>query len=109
MACLAWDASGRHLATADGADCTVWDLSEPGGADRACSIACCGHEPRTAITALAFQPDGHLLVRAAPALPGMPAQGKLRWAAPAACAGGRDAAVWTCLWLRAWWVHGAQA
>lgn len=38
------------------------DLSDPSGAARASSIACCGHEPRTAITCLAFQPDGHLLV-----------------------------------------------
>ena len=28
------------------------------------SVACCGHAPRSRITALAFQPDGGLLVRA---------------------------------------------
>ena len=39
------------------------DLADAAGAERACSIECCGHEPRTVITAMAFQPDGPLLVR----------------------------------------------
>ncbi|EFN51105.1 hypothetical protein CHLNCDRAFT_59336 [Chlorella variabilis] len=64
VTCMAWHPSGQYLATADGADCTVWDLADAAGAERACSIECCGHEPRTVITAMAFQPDGPLLATA---------------------------------------------
>ncbi|PSC68050.1 hypothetical protein C2E20_8322 [Micractinium conductrix] len=62
--CLAWDSAGQYLAAADGADCAVWDLSDPSGAERSCSMVCCGHEPRTHITVAAFQPDGPLLATA---------------------------------------------
>ena len=41
------------------------DLADVSGSERSQSIACCGHEARSRITALAFQPDGHLLVRLA--------------------------------------------
>ncbi|KAL4436558.1 hypothetical protein ABPG75_003697 [Micractinium tetrahymenae] len=60
-ACLAWDPSGQLLATSDGADCVVWDLSDASGAERGSSMVCCCHESCTAITAVAFQPDGSLL------------------------------------------------
>lgn len=34
------------------------DLSDPSGAERSSSIACCGHEARTRITRIAFHPAG---------------------------------------------------
>ena len=40
------------------------DLGDEAGAARRNSVACCGHDPRTRIAALAFQPDGDMLVRA---------------------------------------------
>jgi WD40 repeat protein len=54
--CLTFDTSGRYLATSDGPDCTIWDMSKVknNALDDTDSIMCCGHEPTTKITSLAF-------------------------------------------------------
>lgn len=38
------------------------DMSDGGGGDKASSIACCGHDPKTRVVRLAFQPEGGMLV-----------------------------------------------
>ncbi|KAK9804291.1 hypothetical protein WJX72_005228 [[Myrmecia] bisecta] len=67
VTCLDWDSSSRLLATAEGAEATVWDMQAVKllGGDRRHTIVCCGHEARSQIVGLAFQTDGPLLATCA--------------------------------------------
>lgn len=38
------------------------DVQDPAAGSAAASVVCCGHAPRSRITALAFQPDADMLV-----------------------------------------------
>jgi hypothetical protein len=64
-AALSWDAAGRLLAAAAGSEALVWDVAaaKEGRADT--NYACVGFEEGAAVTAVAFQPNGTLLVRRA--------------------------------------------
>ncbi|CAD7703434.1 unnamed protein product [Ostreobium quekettii] len=69
VGCLAWDESGSFLATAGGSEVIVWDMGNSASDPRDGKddyIVCIGHEKKSKITALAFQPSGKLLVRRPP-------------------------------------------
>lgn len=62
LQCITYDTSGRYLATSDGPECTIWDMShiselKEAAVHDANSIICCGHDSNSRITCLAFQPD----------------------------------------------------
>ncbi|GAB4818273.1 hypothetical protein N2152v2_005319 [Parachlorella kessleri] len=64
VVCLEWDPQSRYLATSDGPDVTIWDLSDGSTGGKAASIACCGHEQSTRVVRMAFCPEGNLLATA---------------------------------------------
>ncbi|GBF93927.1 hypothetical protein Rsub_06176 [Raphidocelis subcapitata] len=65
VAALSWDASSRLLAAAIGSEALVWDVPGSKEGQAEASYVCIGFEQGTAITCLAFQPNGTLLAAAA--------------------------------------------
>lgn len=62
LQCMTYDPSGRYLATADGPECAIWDMSHISQLQHAAvhdadSIICSGHASNSRITCVAFQPE----------------------------------------------------